>query len=246
MCLCILIFCTASLFGSEPPKTFHTSIKRPKSPVVRTRFTMSPVISFYKVNQHHAKNPTQKMSGLFSLKEEIRLNNKHNAFLLIGAEYFVHGLNFNSYYFKQDSIQLYTGSFDYTYSMYIHEIDFPIQLKLSFSRENNSVWSGYWMFGYHFRELITGKLKVKQNGEIVEKKSVDVLFKNPLFTARNNPFVSMTLGVQKNNPNNTRSCVYAELSYRMGFSPYYIKDSFAPSSLYITSNHLSFGLGVKF
>ena len=244
--LCILLFCISFVYSTEPNKIIRTGNHVPKSPLMRTRASISPVISFYRINKNHAGTPSQKMSGLISVKEEIRLNEKHTVFFLIGAEYMVHGLNFASYYFKPDSIHLYTGSFDYTYSLYIHEIDIPIQMKLSFGHENNKIFTGYFMLGYHFRELITGKLKVKQNGEVIEKKNVDVTFKNPLITPRNNPFISLTLGLQKNHPNNTRRCIFAEASFRFGISPYQITDSFAPSSLYINGNHLVFSLGMKF
>ncbi|MGZ3929880.1 MAG: hypothetical protein ACXVPQ_00665 [Bacteroidia bacterium] len=248
--LCLWIVCgclSASDRGhfTDPPALF-VSKKKSKEPRVRTRLTVSPIVSFYTINEHHAKNPRQKMSGSVSLKEEIRLNNRHNTFLLFGIEYMVHGLNFNSYYFKPDSIQLYDGNFKYTYSLYIHEIDVPIQLKYSFTRENNSLVSPYIMIGYHFRTLLFGDLTVKQNGQTIVTKMEPVTFKNPLFTNRNNPFVSFTLGVQKNHPDHTRTGVYAEISYRIGFSPYLITDTFMPSSLFINGNHLAISLGVKF
>jgi hypothetical protein len=186
------------------------------------------------------------MSGAASLKGEVRLNTKHSAFFLFGVEYMVHGMNFNSYYFKPDSIQLYTGEMNYKYALNVHEIDVPVQLKLSFARENNTLFSPYFMIGYHFRTLLAGNLTVSQDGQIVEAKKEKLEFKNPLITPRNNPFVSFTFGVQRNWPNTTRRCLYAELSYRVGFSPYLFKDTFAPSALYINGSHLSFGLGVKF
>lgn len=228
----------------DPP--FLSAKKKSKEPKIRTRFTVAPLLSFYKVNTHHAKNPHQKMSGLISLKEELRLDNRHSAFLLFGVEYMLHGVDFNSYYFKPDSIQLYDGNFSYSYSLYIHEIDVPLQIKYSFRRENQALVSPYIMLGYHFRTLLFGQLSVKENGHSVADKTETITFKNPLFSNRNNPFVSLTLGVQKNHPDHTRTCVFAEISYRYGFSPYLLSDSFTPSSLYINGSHLAFSLGVKF
>jgi hypothetical protein len=213
---------------------------------VKTRVMIAPVISFYKVNKNHASNPQQKMSGLVSIREEVRLNEKHNMFFLFGVEYMVHGLNFNSYYFKPDSIQLYTGDKNYKYSLYIHEIDVPLQLKLCFNHENNALVTPYFIVGYHLRTLLDANLKVKGDEGQVAKTYEVLSFKNQLFTKRNNPFFSVTLGVQKNNLKTYKSCVFAEITYRYGFSPYLLQDSFTPSSLYITGNHLSIGFGFKF
>lgn len=207
---------------------------------------IAPVISFYKINNNHATTPRQKMSGLVSLREEVRLSWKHNMFFLFGVEYMVHGMNFDSYYFKPDSIQLYDGEMTYQYHLYMHEIDFPVQVKLCFNHENNAIWTPYFIAGYHFRTLLDANLKVKQDGEIVHKTYEVVTFKNQLFSKRNNPFVSVTLGLQKNNLKTYKNCIFAEITYRYGFSPYLLKDSFTASSLFITGNHLTIGLGFKF
>jgi hypothetical protein len=240
--LFLFIFGFVGLSSAEPilPK------KRNTDPRFRLRLTVAPVVSIYKVNKNHASNPKQKMSGYVSLREEIRLNRSHTGFLLIGLEYLVHGVNFNSYYFKPDSIQLYDGNMDAKYALNIHEIDVPVQIKYSFTRENNSLFSPYIMFGYHFRTLLFGVLTVQENGQQVKVKKEELTFKTPLFTPKNNPFVSITAGFQRNWPNSTRNCLYAELSYRLGFSPYLLSDTFTPSSLYIRGSHFALGLGVKF
>jgi hypothetical protein len=240
------LFITSAICFSDNPPLFRYTSKAGETRLIRTRLMIAPVISFYKINNNHASNPHQKMSGLISLREEVRLTYKHNMFFLFGIEYMVHGLNFNSYYFKPDSIQLYTGEMNYSYSLYMHEIDIPLQLKLCFNHENNAIFTPYFIMGYHFRTLLDGNLKVKQDGELVHKTYEVVTFKNQLFTKRNNPFVSVTFGVQKNNLKTYKSCIFAEITYRYGFSSYLVKDSFTPSSLYITGNHLNVGFGFKF
>ncbi len=240
-----LLSLSVKCFSDNSP-VFYKMSSMGESRIVRTRLMIAPVISFYKINKNHADAPHQKMSGLISLKEEVRLNYKHNMFFLFGVEYMVHGLNFNSYYFKPDSTQLYTGDFNYSYSLYIHEIDFPLQLKLCFNHENNARITPYFMIGYHFRTLLDANLKVKRDGELVEKTYEVITFKNQLFSKRNNPFVSVTFGIQKNNLKTYKSCVFAEITYRYGFSPYLLHDSFTASSLYITGNHLNVGFGFKF
>ncbi len=255
---CLIAICICNLILADippvkkilPPSGFKnlfiSSNKNLKDPLIRTRVAIAPLISFYTVNQNHAQNPYQKMSGLISIKEEIRLNEKHTIFLLIGIEYMAHGLNFNSYYFKPDSLKLYSGNMNYSYSLYIHEIDIPIQAKYSFTRENNSLVTPYIMIGYHFRTILQGTLQVKQNGDEIENRYEHVTFKNPLFNPENNAFMSATFGIQKNNPKHPKRCVFAELSYRYGFSPYIISDNFTPSSLFMNGSHLAICLGIKF
>lgn len=217
-----------------------------KSPIARTRVLLASSINFYKTNSNHSGKASERMSGLFCIKEEFRINRSHTMFFSIGAEYFVHGLKFNSYYFTPDSIQIYDGEMKANYSLYVHELDFPLQLKISFRKENNTLMTPYLMFGYHFRTLLFGKVKVKQDGEQLVNQQTDLTFKNPLFSNKCNPFVSLTFGVQKNKPNDTRHCLFAEVSYRQGFSPYLLKEKFTPSSLYITGSHLTIGVGAKF
>lgn len=231
-----------SLFGFSK----GTPGSEKKSPIVRTRVFIAPSINFYTVNKNHSGPAKQKMSGLFCVKEEFRLNENHTMYFSIGAEYFVHGANFFSYYFKPDSIQLYNGEMNYQYSLYLHEIDIPFQLKISLKRENNALTVPYIMFGYHLRTMMFGSLKVKEDGNVIEKKREDITFKNPLLGKKNNSFASLTVGVQRNKPNNTRKCVFAELSYRLGLSPYLLTDTFTPTSLFITESNLTIGIGVKF
>jgi hypothetical protein len=232
-------------FSDNPPVWIFVSKKAPDA-VAHTRVMIGPVISFYKTNKNHASAPKQKMSGILSIKEEWRLNKKYNFFFSVGLEYMVHGMSFYSYYFKKDSLQLYNGNLDYQYSLYLHEVDVPLQVRLSFNRENQNLFSPYLVMGYHYRTLLTGFLKVKKDGEMVERKTETINFKNPLINPRCNPFVSLTLGIQQNNPSTTNTGFFAEVSYRWGFSPFLLKDDFTASSLYITGNHLTIGAGYRF
>lgn len=244
--ICVFFFTCSSYVLCAGELLNKPIAKRRNAPVLRTRFSVAPLMSIYTINKNHARNPRQKLSGIISLKEEIRLNKTHNLFFLIGAEYMVHGINFNSYYFTPESIQLYDGNMRFVYGLYIHEVDVPIQLKVSLHKENNKIFSSYFMIGYHLRTLLYGNLKVTQSGEELVSKKENITFKNPLITNKNNPFISITYGFQKNNPDNTRTALFVELSYRQGISPYLLKDTFTPSSLYMNGSHFSFGFGVKF
>jgi hypothetical protein len=246
--LCLFAFTVLSAFNSfsdnTPPFLFVS--KKPTDAIAHTRVMIAPVISFYKTNANHASGAKQKMSGLISIREEWRLNKKYNFFFSAGLEYMVHGLNFYSYYFKKDSLQIYDGDLDHKYALYMHEIDLPLQIRISFNRENNHLYSPYVVLGYHYRTMVSGSLKVTKDGETVERRSERINFKNPVLSPRSNAFVSFSFGVQQNNPSTTNTGFFAEVSYRWGFSPYLLKDDFTASSLYINGNHLTVGLGYRF
>lgn len=215
------------------------------NPRVKTRVSFSPVISLYKTNPHHTSSPRQKMSFCASWKEEIRLDRNNQSFFLFGVDYMLHGLNFNSYYFYSDSIKLYAGHMNYRYSLVIHELDFPVQLKYSFKKETNSIWSGYVFAGYCYRWLVASHLKVLDNGNALENRAEKLKFKSPAFNPVNNSFLNFGLGYQKNTPMN-HNAVFIEFQFRFALSPFYLSEEFAPSSLYINGHHLFLTVGYKF
>lgn len=170
----------------------------------------------------------------------------YRSFFLLGVDYFFHGLNFQSYYFKPDTIHLYDKSFGYKYSLFIHELNIPMQFKYSFTRENNSLFSPYVMVGYHLRYLLPGTLKITQNGDEVKTDIPNLRFQHRLISNQMNAFFSATFGWQKNNTASSKRGFFMELSYRYGFSAYYFETDYAPTSLLINDGHLALLLGVKF
>lgn len=218
---------------------------RRKNPVVKTRFGISPVLSFYKTNKNHASKAKPKMAFNFSLKEEIRLDKNNRNFLFIGAEYMFHGLSFNSYYFYADSLKLYEPErLKYKYNLTIHELDFPIQIKHSFQKETNAIFSSYIFAGYCYRWIIDSHLKVDEDGNELVDQVEPLKFKSPAFNPANSSFLCVGGGFQKNTPLR-HNAVFVELQFRYGLSPFYFNESFAPSSMYINSHCLLLTVGFK-
>lgn len=216
-----------------------------KNPVFKTRLSLSPVIGFYKSNINHTSSSKSKLAFNVSVKEEIRLDKNNQNYLMIGAEYMLHGVTFNSYYFYKDSLQLYTPErLKYTYSLVMHELDFPVQFKHSFQNETASIFSSYVFAGYVYRWMVDGKLKVTENGNELVNKYESVTFKNPAFDYSNSSFLCVGTGFQKNTFL-LHNAVYAELQFRYSLSPFYFSESFAPSSLYTNNHFLLFTIGVK-
>lgn len=216
-----------------------------KTPVVQTKISFSPVLGFYKANKNHAGKTTQKMAFCISVKEEFRIDKKSLFFMGIGVDYMAHGFKFNSYYFPKDSLKLYNGNLNAEYNMNIQELNFPIYLKRSFQRENNSLLSGYIFAGYSYRLLIKSVMTVSYYGDEVAYDNGNLQFKLPVFTKSGNSFLHAGAGFQKNNPNKHKA-LYAELQFKYGLSPLYINQPYGPTSLYIRGHFLLLTIGVKF
>ncbi len=220
-------------------------VKR-KNPVLKTRISVSPVIGLYFPNKKHTTKARQKLAFCLSLKEEIRINKKNTDFIFIGVEYMYHGVNFNSYYFYADSLQLYTPSrLKYTYSLTFHELDFPIQIKHSFQRENNCIFSSYVYAGYNYRWLLESNLIVSDAGNEIEYKRENVTFKSPAFNPYSSSFITFGGGFQKNTPMR-HNAVFGEVQFKYALSPMQFRESFAPSSLFIAGHFIYLTVGLKF
>ena len=215
-----------------------------KNPVVKTRISFSPAIGLYKTNKNHTSGTRPKMAFCFSVKEEIRLNKSNTSFLMIGAEYMMHGLSFNSYYFYEDSIKFYNGKMSARYDLRLHELDFPIQLKYSFAKETNAIFSSYVFAGYCYRWLIANNLKVVKDGETMVDRQELLKFKSPAFNTMNSSCLNAGVGIQKNTAL-THNAVFAELQFRYALSPFYFNESFAPTSMYMNGHFILLTVGIK-
>lgn len=210
------------------------------------RLGFGPVVGFYSIDRNHAKGVLPRISALITYKKEIRFGRDYRTFFLYGLDYFIHGINFNSYYFKPDTIKLYDKKLNYKYSLYFQEINVPLQVKYSFNRENNSQYTHYFMIGYHLRYLLPASLKVTQNGNTIKEDNPQMKFKNYFITEQLNAFVSASLGWQKNNTASSKVGIYIEGSYRYGFSPYYFETNYSASSMFVNSSHICVQVGLKF
>ena len=218
---------------------------RRKNPYVKTRIGFSPVLGLYKANKNHSSSTRPKMAFNISLKEEIRLDRNNQNFFLIGVEYMMYGVSFNSYYFYSDSLRLYTPDrLRYKYNLIIHELDFPIQLKYSFQKETNTIFSSYIFAGYCYRWIIAGNLKVEENGNELVNRYEPYKFKSPAFNPVNSSFINVGAGFQKNT-HLMHNAVYAELQFRYGLSPFYFSESFAPTSMFINNQFFFLTIGLK-
>ncbi|MBS1652550.1 MAG: hypothetical protein JSU07_11135 [Bacteroidetes bacterium] len=241
--MCIIFFLTCATYKAT---VNPFSKQRGKTNERGLRISIAPAYGFYFINTNHAQGASTRMSALLSLKKEWRLDTKYRSFLLCGFEYFFHGLSFNSYYFNQDTLQIYDKNFAYKYNLFVNEICLPVQYKLCFNNQNNSLTTPYIMFGYHLRYLLPAFLTVTQNGNTIKQDEVNMAFKNPLMLNKMNSAISLVCGFQTNEVNHSTIGFFIELGVRYGFSPYYFKTDYSANSLYTNSVHLILNLGVKF
>ncbi len=211
-----------------------------------TRFGIAPVVGFYKLNSYHAVNEKARMSFSAFLKREKSMDRSNRAFLSIGLEYLLHGVSYRSYYFSQDTLQLYDGSMGYNYRMNIGELNLPIQAKVTFNSTTNSLFTPYISVGYHLRYIMNTNLKVDQDGVQLKDEFVHLKFRNPILQERFNAFAGINFGVQNHRTRSSSITIFLELSYRYGFSPYYFKTNYSASSVYLNSQHLALNLGIGF
>jgi hypothetical protein len=209
-------------------------------------FYFGPAVGFYTINLKHATQPFPRASLLAGYKREIRMDRDYRSFLNIGIEYFFHGLNFKSYYFRPDTIKLYDKSFRYNYGLYVHELVFPLQYKLLLTRADNSRFSPYLIFGYHLRVLLSAELTVTESGNTVKRDSPKLLFRTPFIGEQVNSYVSIGAGFQKNNLSSVGGAFFTEINLRYGFSEWTLIKNYAPASLWIGNTHLFLIIGAKF
>jgi hypothetical protein len=224
---------------------FSTFAQKGVTPLKGIRFDFGPAVGLYTINSKHARSPFTKINVLVGFKKEWRLDKENRQFFLTGIDYFFHGLGFNSYYFKPDTIPIYDKSFSYNYSLFIHELHLPLQFKYLFRRKGNKAFSSYVQLGYHLRYLVSSDLRITQNGSRVKYDSPELKFKTPLISNKLNPFVSLSYGWQKNTVGPEKGNFFVELNFKYGFSPYYFEKSYAPSSLYINSSHIALLMGIR-
>lgn len=235
--LCLIFCFTGHAKPAGEPNTHFGS---------RVRLHLGPALGFYSINPNHAADPKQKFNFLIGVNKEFSVSRDYKSFLLVGVDYFFHGLGFKSYYFPPDTLQLYDKNFEYDYSLQVNELQLPVQFKYLFKPEHNSLFSPYLCVGYHLRYLMPSKLKVSYFGNVKEEDAAELKYKTPLFDERLNAVVSLSLGWQKNSLASSKGSFYVEANVRYNFSPYYFEKEYAASSLYINSTHLILQLGIRF
>jgi hypothetical protein len=231
----IILSCSALIcFGQEN-----------KSRRFSMRLGLSPVISFYKVNEKHSSNVHSKPAYCFSAKAEVKVD-RHLA-VISGAEYLIHGLTFNSYYFGEKHQFLYDNNFIYKYNVQLQELNFPLLIRVIPKAELKKSISSYLSFGYIFRYISSAKLQVEaiKDGVSLFDQQIDFIPEHPYIFKKGSSFLNLAPGIQKNFRESHRA-LFAELNIRYALTRFSIKESFTASGLYVKHYHIGISLGLKF
>jgi hypothetical protein len=211
-----------------------------------TRVGIAPVIGFYKLKSYHAVNPKAGMSFSAFIKREQSFDKSNRAFLSIGLEYLFHTVSYRSYYFNQDTLQLYDGGLNYHYRLNISEFNLPIQAKLTFKSTTNSLYTPYVSAGYNLRYIVDAQARIDQDGAKVKDEYVNLKFQTPFLYEKLNSSLCASFGVQNHRTRSNSTTVFLEICYRYGFSAYYFQTRYSASSVFISSQHLSLNIGLGF
>lgn len=234
--LIFLVLLPAFLFAGRPPKRkFHG-----------TRVYFGSGYSRYGINLNHAQPPSQKLNLLGGFRQELRIGNDYRTFLLWGAEYFIHGLDFNSYYFNPDSIRIYDKSFRDHYALRIQEANAFVQAKYLFRRGDNKLSSPYFSVAYHLRTPVEAHAVIKRKGNVIKRDYPEMKYRTAVLYEKLNSMMSFSLGWQKNHLSHYRVNPFIECQYRFGFSSYLLYRRYTPSSLYFSDQHLLIIAGIRF
>jgi hypothetical protein len=239
-CICFTLVCV--LCSALSAAAFHPP-SRLKS---FTRISLAPGYGFYFLRTKHATSPQSRLSFALAAKQEWSVDRAHKTFFSAGLEYFLHGVSYNSYYFTQDTLQIYSGEFDYRYRLFVHELQLPLQMKFCFNSTTNSLFSPYVSIGYHLRYLLSSQLHVDGETSKVKNGFPELIFRNPFLLSRMNSSPGLCFGIQSNPAWSGSTSFFAELMYRHGFSPYYFNEPYAARSVFINSGHILLNLGIGF
>ncbi len=238
----LLILTLYSVYGIAD--NFHQPSKY-KNAWRFSKVNVGVLYQIYTRNTYHSAEAQYGMSYLFGYHNEFALNKqKQNKFISIGIEWMHHSFSYSSYYFYPDSIKLYTGNMNYRYYASMNELNFPIQYKYCFSRENNDIHGMYFCLGYIYRVTLLSHLSASFKGSEVNSSSLRPPFKIGVLSPYANSYAGISVGYQKNNPLG-RMRMFMELYARYSFSPFLINTDYTANSLYFNNYTIGIALGVK-
>lgn len=211
-----------------------------------TRVHFGVGYGFYDLNSNHTKYNYSIPGVVVGIRREVHADRQFKTYIGFGADYFVHGVSFNSYYFSQDSVKVYDKSkMYYNYYLVMHELHLPLQIKFLFKQANNSLFSPYVSLEYHLRYLLPANLQILYKGKSIKQDTPDMFFRNSNLGDKLSSFVSVGFGWQKNNLASSRHSFFMEVNFRYGFAQYYFQEPYAANSLFTNASHVCVMVGYK-
>ena len=220
-------------------------IKSPYRPYRLThRIGVGVVSSFYKNNALHTINTKAKPGFCISYKSELFLGRKTN--LLLGLEYFSHGVSFNGYYSAPGNTYLFDETYSYKHELRIQELQLPLAVKLAFNSEKDKPFTAYLFGGVGARYIFSSYAVITNdstgNAVYDSKVNVDLKYR---FIKGLNTFLHIGFGLQSNF-RKSGGAAFFEVTYKYGISPLHYAGYKHSNDLDIKDAHLAFLVGFRF
>ena len=211
---------------------------------IKHRLSFGVVKSYYVNHPQHTKNTKAKLGFTASYKSEILFGRKAN--LLIGLDYFNHGLIFNGYYKAPTYTYLFDETYAYTHEIRIQEAQLPLALKLSFISEKEHFYSPYLIAGIGARYIFSSYSVISNDstGLTVYDAKDNIDFENQRVRKKLSAFYQAGLGIQYNFRDSGRA-LFFEFTYRYGISRFHYDGNENSNDLNIKDGHLLFSIGVR-
>lgn len=209
------------------------------------RYNIGTSLNNYTLNDKHGVNPKQRLNLTVGVRREQRVTRDSKSFLLFGAEYLLHGLNYNSYYFPPDSVPIYDRKYPYLYTLTLQELHLPFEFKYLLRRMDNSPYSPYFAVGYHFRYLMPAFVKVSKPGTESIYDTPNMQFRTSLINPKINASLCLALGWQLHRLGGSHRSFFIEFNFQYGFSDYYFNSAYSASSMYINCIQSTLNIGAR-
>lgn len=222
----------------------HLFSAQGKDPSFFTHLSLNGFYSYYTGNKNHLDKIQPRISYSFCAREEWRFS--RSGALVAGAEFFAHGMKFNSYFFSEGHSELYDKKFNYTYKVNLYEFGFPLLLRGNYMGRHRGKSSGYFEVGPSLRWLFSSSIEASDStGATLYRGRTTPEFEYPLLKKPLTLYMQFNTGI--NFYNETKwSGMFIELNVRFAPIRFFIKESFTANSLYFQNLHAGLGLGFRF
>ena len=223
---------------------FQAQVKKDK--FLQTTLSLGPALTIHKGNSMHTSNMRNKPGFNATTKLYLRLN--RIAFFYFGANYLAHGCSFNSYYFTDSTLHLYTQEYEYNYNALFQDIAVPIGIRAKITENKQKKNDLYVELGWALKKRFVSELDVSSNsyGTSVYYDFAGDDFGTRFAPKKTGTSLLMALGYDRNF-RDKRSGYFIELQLNYSLNKFYfIKHKNFPNNLYLVERFIAINAGIRF
>lgn len=211
----------------------------------RFRISFGPVFSLYQYPKEMTANPKLRMPFHASFLYEFTISRFSS--VVIGPEYFHHGMSFDSYYFAPGHSFLYDGTFDYHHTLTINEIHIPLMYRFCMGRETHRKFTLYTLGGWAYRYLLPSYLVIDRPGGApppLYDDYIDLWNEFALFSPQGGSILQAGGGLQRNYLAKGKS-TFLELMFRWPISRFIYTGAGINAEMKIRDPNISLSVGFR-